>query len=208
MRVERRWMPALFVVAILVALSVPAVANRALGATSVLDGSITADDATTWSSSAVAVVTLVDITADPEAGAILGQQRIDAAGAAPLAFEVPYESDRVQSKHAYAAYATVIDGDAAFATLVPVPVLTGGPSTGVELGVEAVPTYPASISGAVTPPAGTDLSDEAVTTEVLIKQETGTLAGVRTFVETDAQIAYEVGYEPDLVDPAATYVAS
>ena len=77
----------------------------------------------------------------------------------------------------------------------------------MELAIAAVPDYPASISGSVTPPAGVSLSPTAVTTEVLVKETTGTPIGVRTIVEpTSGPIAYEIGYEPDLIDPNETYV--
>ena len=186
---------------------VPGLAGSALATTTALGGTITADDGVTWSEDAVAVVTLVDMSAKPEAGAILGQQRIDDPGAAPIAYEVLYDDARVDPKGAYAAYATIVDGDSVYATQLPVPVLTGGPDTGVELAIAAVPDYPASISGSVTPPAGVSLSPTAVTTEVLVKEATGTPIGVRTIVEpTSGPIAYQIGYEPDLIDPNETYV--
>ena len=85
--------------------------------------------------------------------------------------------------------------------------LTGGPDTGVELAIAAIPDAPASITGSVTPPAGVSLSPTAVTTEVLVKETTGTLIGVRTIVEpASGAIPYDVGYEPDLIDPNETYV--
>ena len=77
----------------------------------------------------------------------------------------------------------------------------------MELAIAAVPDYPASISGSVTPPAGVSLSPTAVTTEVLVKESTGTPVGVRTIVEpASGPIPYDVGYEPDLIDPNETYL--
>ena len=73
-----------------------------------LDGTITADDGVTWSEDAVAVVTLVDMSAKP-GRCILGQERIDNPGAAPIAYEVLYDDARVDPKGAYAAYATIVD---------------------------------------------------------------------------------------------------
>ena len=207
MRAHRRSIRLLPAVALLAALLVPGLAGSALATTTVLEGTIAADDGVTWSEDAVAVVTLVDMSAKPEAGAILGQQRIDGPGAAPIAYEVLYDDSRVDPKGAYAAYATIVDGDSVYATPLPVPVLTGGPDTGVELAIAAVPDYPASITGSVTPPAGASLSPTAVTTEVLVKETTGTPIGVRTIVEpTSGPIPYQVGYEPDLIDPNETYV--
>jgi len=204
---HRRSIRPLPVIALLAALLAPAMAAPALATTTALDGTIVADDGATWSEDAVAVVTLVDMSAKPEAGAILGQQRIDSPGATPVAYDVLYDDARVDPKGAYGAYATIVDGDSVYATPLPVPVLTGGPETGVELAVEAVPAYPASITGSVTPPAGTTLSPTAVTTEVLVKEKTGTPVGVRTIVEpTNGSIPYQIGYEPDLIDPNETYV--
>ena len=185
MRAHRRSIRLLPAIALLGALMVPSLAGSALATTTVLEGTITADDGVTWSEDAVAVVTLVDMSAKPEAGAILGQQRIDDPGAAPIAYEVLYDDARVDPKGAYAAYATIVDGDTVYATQLPVPVLTGGPDTGVELAIAAVPDYPASISGSVTPPDGVSLSPTAVTTEVLVKETTGTPIGVRTIVDPD-----------------------
>ena len=177
MRAHRRSIRLLPAIALLGALLVPSLAGSALATTTVLEGTITADDGVTWSEDAVAVVTLVDMSAKPEAGAILGQQRIDNPGAAPIAYEVLYDDARVDPKGAYAAYATIVDGDSVYATQLPVPVLTGGPDTGVDLAIAAVPDYPASISGSVTPPEGVSLSPTAVTTEVLVKEATGTPIG-------------------------------
>ena len=207
MRAHRRSIRLLPAIALLGALMVPSLAGSALATTTALGGTITADDGVTWSEDAVAVVTLVDMSAKPEAGAILGQQRIDGPGAAPIDYEVLYDDARVDPKGAYAAYATIVDGDSVYATQLPVPVLTGGPDTGVDLAIAAVPEYPATISGSVTPPAGVSLSPTAVMTEVLVKEATGTPIGVRTIVEpTSGPIPYEIGFEPDLIDPNETYV--
>ena len=82
-------------IALLVAVGGAGFAGRALAATTALDGVIVVGEGTTWPDSSVAVVTLVDMTADPDSGAILGQQRIDAPGAAPVAFEVLYDDARL-----------------------------------------------------------------------------------------------------------------
>jgi len=150
MQPDRRGARALALFAALLAVAVPALPGRALAATTDLDGSIVAGDGVTWSDSAVAVVTLVDMTAKPNAGVILGQERIDAAGASPIAFDVLYDDAKVQPKNAYGAYAAVVDGDTTYATPLPVPVLTGGPSADVELTVEAVPPAASTMPGSVT----------------------------------------------------------
>src|SRR5262245_46332469 len=207
MQADRRWLRTGSLILLIVALAAPAITGRVLAATSSLTGAIVAKEGATWSDSAVAVVTLVDMTAKPNAGAVLGQQRIDGAGASPVAFEVSYDDARIQPKDAYGAYATIVDGDSTYSTPLPVPVLTGGPSSDVELSVEAAPSVPDEIKGAVSPPSGTTLSKAAVATEILIKEKTGTLVGVQTIIDPGAgPIPYAIGYEADLVDPAETYV--
>ena len=89
MRAHRRSIRLLPAFTLLAALLAPGLAGSALATTTVLEGSITADDGVTWSEDAVAVVTLVDMSAKPEAGAILGQQRIDDPGAGPIRLRGP-----------------------------------------------------------------------------------------------------------------------
>ena len=55
-------------------------------------------------------VTLIDATNTSDAGNIIGQQRIDGIGDGPITFAVPYDSAAVDAKHAYAIFATVVDG--------------------------------------------------------------------------------------------------
>src|SRR4029079_4887005 len=119
----------------LLALSSLGVAGRAVAAVTAVTGSITSAEAVTLSPTAVAVVTLVDQTDTPHAGAMIGQQRIDGVGALPAAFEVPYDDARINEKHAYALLASVVDGSGEYSNTEPVPVITGGPTVNVEVPV-------------------------------------------------------------------------
>ena len=185
-----------------------ALVGRTLAAVTSLTGTITSAEPVTLSGNATAIVTLVDQTASPEAGGIIGEQRIDGLAALPVAFDVPYDDARIDPKHAYAVLASVIDGDQEWHNTEPVPAITGGPTVNLEVPVTLKPKPETAITGDVTVPAGVELSKAAVETAVLIKQETGTLVSVDTDdkVQGDTSISFELGYEADLVDPAATYV--
>ena len=78
-----------------IALSTLGVAARVAAATTVLNGTIVSAEPVTLSPDAVAVVTLVDQTATPESGAIVGEQRIDGVASLPAAFEVLYDDARI-----------------------------------------------------------------------------------------------------------------
>jgi len=167
-----------------VALSSFAVVGRASAAVTSATGTITTKDKSALSGSAVAIVTLVDQTASPEAGGVLGQQRIEGLTALPAAFAVEYDDARIDPAHSYAIIASVVDGPKEWNTDEPVPVITGGPSVNVEVPVIAAAAPPATIAGSIVLPPGTDLSALADSEALLIKQETGTLVSV----DTDPQI--------------------
>ena len=202
-----RKLGAVAIVALLVLGSL-GVAGRAFAAVTVVTGTLTSVEPVVLSPAAVAVVTLVDQTATPEAGAILGEQRIEGVAALPAAFEVPYDDARIDPTHSYAIVAAIVDGDTEWDTESPVPVITGGPLVNVDVPVVPVPPDTTVITGSIEAPADATLSEDAVATAVLIKQETGTLVSMDTLVETagDASIDFSLGYEPDLIDPAAHYV--
>ena len=88
------------------------IAVSASAATTVVNGVITLDDALILSEDAVAVVTLVDQTAT-DAGAIVGQQRIDHVTSLPVAFQVLYDDAAIDATHSYALFGAIVDGDAA-----------------------------------------------------------------------------------------------
>ena len=93
-----------------VALLAATIAAPAGAATETVSGTLVIREKVSLSSNAVAVVTLVDQTAGADAGAILGQQRLDAPGQAPIAYSVAYDGSLIKPKHSYALFASVIDG--------------------------------------------------------------------------------------------------
>ena len=98
----------------------------------------------------------------------------------PAAFEVSYDDARIDPTHSYALIAAIVDGDSEWNTQLPVPVITGGPAVNVEVPVVAVAELAGSIAGTIAVPADVTLSDKAVATAILIKEETGTLVSTDT----------------------------
>ena len=177
-------------------------------ATTVVNGVIVPDESFAPSDTAVAIVTLVDQTAAAEAGSIVGEQRIEDITSTPVAFEVLYDEAVIDPSHSYALYASIVDGELGWNSEAPVPVITGGPKTNVELPVAATAAFPATIEGDIVPPVAADLPPDAVAIAVLVKEETGTLVSVATEVEiaSGPSVPFSLGYDPDLVDPGSHYV--
>ena len=176
---------------------ISALGISAHAATTVVNGVIVPDGSFAPSDTAVAVVTLIDQTADADAGAIVGEQRIDGIDSAPIAFEVLYDDAAIDPSHSYALFASVVDGADVWNSQEPVPVITGGPKTNVELPVAPAVTYPATIEGGVVRPLAADLSPDAVAIEVLVKEETGTVVSVATKPKTPFSVGWSV---PSLVN--------
>ena len=148
------------------------------------------------------------LPAAAEAGSIVGEQRIEDITSTPVAFEVLYDEAVIDPSHSYALYASIVDGELGWNSEAPVPVITGGPKTNVELPVAATAAFPATIEGDIVPPVAADLSPDAVAIAVLVKEETGTLVSVATEVEiaSGPSVPFSLGYDPDLVDPGSHYV--
>ena len=145
-------------------------------ATSSVTGTLTYAESIALTPAAVAVVTIIDTTAAADAGAVVGQQRINAPSQVPIGFAVVVDPSTLDTKHSYALFATITDGTNTWQNPVGEPVITGGPTSGIALTLPAVPaTLPATASGTIVPPAGTVLSPQAVSIAALIKVETGTL---------------------------------
>ena len=70
-------------------------------ATTTVTGSLTLPNGTAaLTPQAVAIVTIVDHTAAQDAGAIVGEQRIDAPGSVPIAFSVLIDDGAIDQTHA------------------------------------------------------------------------------------------------------------
>ena len=74
----------------------------------------------TLSPNAVAVFSIVDQQATPNAGGIVGEQRIDGA-TTPVEFSVPYDTTSINPKQSYAMFGSVIDGSTVYQSFEPVP---------------------------------------------------------------------------------------
>ncbi len=184
-------------------LAVPIVA-----ANQTVTGSLSYVERVPLSPEAVAIVTIVDITANPDAGAIIGQQRIDGPAGVPIDFSVLVDKNAIDPTHAYALFATIEDGTNVWQSRDGEPVITGGPSNGIDLILPALnPNPAASITGTIVPPPNASFGPSSVAIAALIKVGTGTLVAreVRT-VSDVSDLSFSIGFDPALIDPAATYV--
>ena len=193
---------------LLAALTGAVLAVPIAAATSSLTGSITYRERIALTPQAVAIITIVDTTAAPDAGAVIGQQRIDAPAAVPIDFSVLVDASTIDQTHAYALFATIVDGTSTWQNPIGEPVITGGPTSGIALTLASVPATPAAtITGTIVPPAATAIGPAAVSIAALIKVETGTLVARQVRPIPDpANLGFSIGYDPSLIDPGSTYV--
>ncbi len=177
-------------------------------ATTAVTGTLSYAESVTLTPSAVAVVTIVDQTAAADAGAIVGEEWIGAPPTIPIDFSVLIDSATLDPTHAYALFATITDGTNVWQNPHGEPVITGGPVSGIDLVLPAVPaTAPASITGTIVPPADAAYGPGAVEIASLVKVETGTLVSRQVRPITGpADLAFTIGFDPALIDPTATYV--
>ena len=183
-------------------------ATTAAAATTTITGTLTSSETIALKPGAVAIITILDHTAATDAGAIVGQQRIDGPTAMPIAFSVLVDDSAIDKTHAYGLYATIVDGASTWQNATGEPVITGGPTSGIALALTALPaTPPAKIDGTIAPPAGTRFGPAAVALTALIKLETGTMVARQVRPLTNpADLAFSIGFDPALIDPGATYV--
>ena len=162
-------------------------------------GSLSIEGQTTLTAAAVAVVTIIDQTACPDAGVMMGEQRIDAPGAVRIGFSVLYDTDRVDPTHSYALLATITDGQNTWQNHVPTPIVTGGATNGIDLTLEQLPSdLPAAATGTLTIETSADLSSSAVEIAALINQESGAIVNrYVSSVPDDGPITFSIGYDPD-----------
>ena len=200
----RQKLPLMVVLAAVAALLLPAAV--AVGAPAAVTGSVTSEDATALTGDAVLVVTLVDQQASPDAGVIVGEQRIDGA-ALPAEFSVPYDDAAIDTTHSYALYASVVDGDTTLESFEPVPVITGGPVADVSVPVSPVAeTATGEVTGTITRTDTTPLTADAVAIATLINENTGTLVAREVVPSPADPITFTIQVDPGVIDPAATYV--
>ena len=124
-----------------------------------------------------------------------------------ITFDVPYDSAAVQPKHAYALFATVVDGTSTWQNPNGVPVITGGPTEAVAVPIAPVVAGAATITGHLPLPTDAAPTAAAVSIAALIKQETGTLVSRQVLPTLSGNPpTYSISFDPTLIDPAATYV--
>jgi len=172
-----------------------------------VSGTLTNREKIALTPAAVAIVTIVDTTAAPDAGVVIGQQRIDGPSQVPIDFSVLVNADAIDQTHSYALFATIVDGTSVWQNASGEPVITGGPTKGIDLVLTAVPNAAATVTGTIEPPGGTNVSSSAVVIAALIKVETGTLVARQVRPVADPKdLAFSIGFDPTLLDPAANYV--
>ena len=201
-----RKLSALVAIAVLAALLLPA--TQVIAAPATVTGTITIREKVTLSPNAVAFISIVGQQADPSAGGIVGFQRIDGA-TAPVQFSVPYDTTQIDPKQSYALFASIVDGSTAYQSFEPVPVITGGPTSGVDVVVtNAPPSVPGAVTGTITSSAKLSLSSSAVAVAALVNSTTGTMVS-RQVIPTPGNlpIAFSIAVDPGVIDPADTYVA-
>lgn len=160
------------------------------------------------SPSAVAVVTIADRSPNG-GGTLIGQQRIDGVTGGAIPFDVPFDPSIINQKHAYSVVASIVDGGTEYQS-DPVPTITGGPTSGLELDVN-VPSLaqPAQIPGTIALPSGVTLSPTAVAYAVIENQTTGRVVARQVIASpTTAPIPFTVAYDASLINPDDTYVAA
>ena len=118
---------------VLAALAGAVLAVPIAAATGSVTGSITYRGPIALSPQAVAIVTIIDTTAAPDAGAVIGQQRIDAPASVPIDFSVLVDASTIDQTHAYTLFATIVDGTSTWQNPTGEPVITGGPTSGIAL---------------------------------------------------------------------------
>jgi len=180
---------------------------RAAAAGSTVTGTITSRDKSALGPGATAVVILVDQQSGATGGSVTSTQRIDNAQW-PVAFAVPYDSTAIDPAHSYALYATVVDGSRTLQSVLPAPVITGGPTSKVSITVlPAAPGATATLPGTMTRGDKTALSTKAFSIAALVREDTGTVEAYQVATSITTEPApFAIAYDPSLIDPAATYV--
>ena len=207
-RFEWRAPELVIVLVLLVAASIvmPALAvGQGSAEPGLVTGNITTAEPQAPSASAVAVVTIVDRSAGG-ADVIVGQQRRADPGPTPIKFKVAYDPARIQGDHAYVVFAAVLDGGASWQNSDGVPVITGGPTSGVTVGVTRVPNSPpAEVLGQITKDDKAALSGKAVALAALQDAASGRIVAWTAISPTSqVPIDFRLGFDPATVGAGAS----
>jgi beta-lactam-binding protein with PASTA domain/uncharacterized lipoprotein YbaY len=210
MRSRSEWRaPELVIVLVLLVAASIVMPGLAVGQGSVetglVTGTITTAEPLSPSASAVAVVTIVDRSAGGT-DVIVGQQRRADPGPTPITFKVAYDPARIRTDHAYVVFAAVLDDRSAWQNGDGVPVITGGPTSGVTVGVKRVANSPpAEVVGQITKDDKAALSGKAVALAALQDTATGRIVDWTAITPTSqVPIDFRLGFDPATVAPEAS----
>jgi len=109
-------------------------------ATARVTGTVTYRQRVALAPTAVVKVQLIDVSRADASAIVLGEQIIQADGKqAPFAFEIPYDSARIEANHSYAVAARIEDGgQLRFINDQRYAVITRGAPTHVDMVLRAV----------------------------------------------------------------------
>ncbi len=200
-----RRLAALFLPMLLLVGLVPSSGAAAAGPS--VSGTLASKDKMALGPNAVALISIVDQQASGDAGSIVGSQRVDGA-TLPLAFVVPYDQADIDPGHSYAVFASIVDETRTLQSVEPVPVITGGPTSGLTVPLSPVgSSATATVTGTIARTDRTALSPAAAAYAALINEATGTMVA-RQAIPSPAQnpLPFSIRFDPGVVDPAAVYV--
>lgn len=202
---DGRWRPLLVAFVLIALAALPGtVAAQGSPEDGVVRGTVTTSNPVTLSSAAVLVVTLLDRDARGGSGAIVGMRRVAASGTTPLKYAVAFDPARIDPSHSYLAFAALIDGTTTRQSGAGIPVITGGPVSGVAIRVAKMTAFPATVSGTISTKDRSTVGEKAVAYAALIDTASGrTVAWTLRTPSGQVPVPFAIGYDPELVAPDA-----
>ena len=120
-------------------------------------------------------------------------------------YKVAFDPARIDGGHAYLAFAAILDGTTRRQSGSGVPVITGGPISGVAIRVAKMTAYPVAVTGSIVTKEKKALGEKAVAYAALIDAGSGRVVAWTVATPTgQAPIAFSIGYDPELVAPDAS----
>lgn len=115
------------------------VAKQANAASGNVTGTVTYRQRIALPPGSLLEVSLVDVSRTDAPAQVIGKQQITTTTQVPIAFEIPYDPDKIVPEHSYAVQARIsTDGELRWITDTACPVLTQGQPSQVELIVRQV----------------------------------------------------------------------
>ena len=172
-----------------------------------MTGSLSFAERAELTSTAEAVVILVEHAGNPITARIIESQLIPDPGQVPIAFELPYTTEEIDPEALYTVSAAIVDGTRLWASDDGTRVITYGNPTNVELElVHQSDLLKGQVTGEIS---GTDvtLAGTGFAAAVLF-DETSQVAVGTTVVPapTGVPISFSVPFDPAEIDAAAEYV--